>query len=231
MQVQVDLSGNPIMNPIDPRRFPLRYLLCVVFDYLIKSEQALEAPVLLEERLGHLDATLIARMDEEQLERAISKPKALHRFPKVMARWIKEDCQLLVEKYGGKAENIWSDKPSARELERRLREFTGISQKKGSMAVNTLIRDYGIEISDKSGIDVSYDIHVRRVFLRTGLVKRDREKDMVLVARKLNPSYPGALDLGAWKIGRQFCHLRNPECRLCSLNAVCPKMKVKVPEK
>ena len=94
------------------------------------------------------------------------------------------------------------------------------------MAVNTLVRDYGIEISDMSGIDISYDVHVRRVFLRTGLVKRDRESDMVLVARKLIPNYPGALDLPAWKIGRRYCHLRKPDCNHCWMKEVCPKLKV-----
>jgi endonuclease III len=208
----------------------MRYFLCVLFDYLIKSEQAVEAPVLLEKRLGHLDAGLIAKMGERQLQLAISKPKALHRFPNVTARWVKADCQLLVEKYGGRAENVWSDRPSAKELEKRFREFSGISQKKGSMAVNALIRDYGIEIGDKSGIDVSYDIHVRRVFLRSGLVKRDSEKDMVAVARRLNPKYPGALDLPAWRVGSQYCHFRDPACKLCVLSGVCPKLQVKVPK-
>jgi hypothetical protein len=60
------------------------------------------------------------------------------------------------------------------------------------MAVNILVRDYDLPISgSKEGIAVSYDVHVRRVFLRTGLARNDTEDEIVGTARELNPDYPG----------------------------------------
>jgi endonuclease III len=109
-------------------------------------------------------------------------------------------------------------------LENRFREFEGISQKKGSMAVNILVRDYAIPVSGgKEDIDISYDVHVRRVLLRTGLVAKDTEEDALRAARQLSPSYPGALDHPAWMIGQEFCHRSNPECSKCPLEGLCPK--------
>jgi endonuclease III len=55
------------------------------------------------------------------------------------------------------------------------------------------------------GGDIAYDVHVRRVFLRTGLASRDEVTHMVVVARALNPERPGALDLPAWDVGRRWC--------------------------
>lgn len=102
--------------------------------------------------------------------------------------------------------------------------FNGIGQKKASMATNILVRDLGIQARDKSGIDVSYDMHVRRVFLRTGLAEIDDENTVIQSARELNPEYPGGLDLPIWDIGRGWCHPIEPECDECPIKNVCPKI-------
>jgi hypothetical protein len=35
------------------------------------------------------------------------------------------------------------------------------------------------------------------------LIENNKEKELIVVARKLNPEYPGGLDLPAWMIGRK----------------------------
>jgi endonuclease III len=92
------------------------------------------------------------------------------------------------------------------------------------MAVEILERSLGVEISHLSGGDVAYDVHLRRVFLRTGLAERDDVNHMVAVARSLYPARPGALDNPAWDIGRRWCHRTDPECGTCPLVAVCPRL-------
>ena len=47
------------------------------------------------------------------------------------------------------------------------------------MAVEILNGQRGIEIRDLSGSDIAYDVHVRRVMLRTGLAERDQVDHMV----------------------------------------------------
>lgn len=130
-----------------------------------------------------------------------------------------------MERYDGKPESIWNDNPRADDLQRRFVEFKGIGQKKASMATNILVRDKNVQVRgvDRSGIDVSGDVHVRRVFLRSGLIDVDSVDAAVRAARILNPKYPGELDLPAWYIGRTFCHPKNPECSECPMKADCAK--------
>jgi endonuclease III len=142
-----------------------------------------------------------------------------------MPNWIIESSRLLVDKYDGKPENIWNDNPRPDDLQRRFSEFKGMGQKKSSMATNILVRDKNVPVRgvDLSGIDVSGDVHVRRVFLRAGLIDVDSVDAAVRTARDLNPSYPGELDLPAWYIGRTFCHPKEPECSRCAISVDCPK--------
>ena len=197
----------------------------VLFDQGIRADLAWEAPLELKKRLGHLDPRKIARMKESRLRKIMRYPKALHRYRRKMPNWVIEASKLLVERYGGRPSKIWDDDPRADDLQRRFDEFKGIDQKKASMATNILVRDKGVKVKgvNFSGIDVSGDVHVRRVFLRTGLIDEDNIDAVVKAAKALNPKYPGELDLPAWSVGREFCHPKSPECPKCPLSAACLK--------
>jgi len=55
------------------------------------------------------------------------------------------------------------------------------------MAVEILERDLHVPIAGLSGSDVAYDVHLRRVFMPTGLAEHDNADHMVAVARSLRP--------------------------------------------
>jgi endonuclease-3 len=209
----------------------LAYLLAVILDQSMKAEKVWEIPYLLKQRLGHLDVYKIASMGDKEITEIFNEKPKLHRFPNTAALRTKKACQLLIEKYDGRAENVWNDNPRSDDLHRRFEEFDGIGQKKASMATNILARDFGIELKDKRGIDISYDVHIRRVFLRTGLVEKDSMDLMIKTARALNPDYPGVLDNPCWIIGREYCHPRKPKCNKCPISFACPKLlDIKLPE-
>src|SRR6266702_1972385 len=63
-------------------------------------------------------------------------------------------------------------------------------------------RHRGVPVKNMERGDIAYDVHVRRVFLRTRLADRDDRNHMIAVARQLHPARPGALDLPAWRVGR-----------------------------
>ena len=92
------------------------------------------------------------------------------------------------------------------------------------MAVEILARDLHKKLQQLSGGDVAYDVHLRRVFLRTGLAQRDEVGHMVDVARALYPERPGVLDLPAWDIGRRWCRPADPDCPACPLNIACARL-------
>ncbi|MGB9357129.1 MAG: hypothetical protein WCC01_01100 [Acidimicrobiia bacterium] len=199
------------------------FLAGVIGDYQMPAERAWAVPYNLSRRLGGWGVHIVADNPERVLA-AFLGPPALHRFPTQSARWLVAGAQRVIDDYGGEAGAVWNDRPAARQLQERLSEFVGISQKKAAMAVEILSGQRGIEIRDLFGSDIAYDVHVRRVMLRTGLAERDQVDHMVDVARRLNPDRPGALDLPMWEIGRTWCHARNPGCEACEIKAVCPRL-------
>lgn len=199
------------------------FLVAVIFDQGIVAERAWEAPYLLHERLGHLDPGLLAH-DLAGVRAAVGQRPMLHRFVENVPRWVCEAAKIVVDRYGGDAGRIWADEPTARELFARLDAFPGIGQKKAAMAVEILAEDRGVPVRELSGSDIAYDVHVRRVFLRTGLAQRDDVTHMLDVARRAHPERPGALDEPAWRVGRQWCHAGSPDCSACALGDVCPKL-------
>jgi endonuclease III len=138
------------------------------------------------------------------------------------------------KQYDSDASNIWSDEPSSAELVSRFLEFDYVGVKIATMAANTLARDYKMPLKDKYSIDISPDIHVKRVFHRMGLVvskdlsfsEIDTTK-VVYKAREINPEFPGILDLLCWQIGAQrICTNGVCRCDECKLNNICEKRDV-----
>lgn len=202
---------------------PFAFLVGVVSDYQIKAERAWELPYLLAGRLGHWGPEYVAAHLDDVVA-AFGKPPALHRFPTQTAGWVVGAADTVVSEYEGDAAAIWSDAPQAADLQRTPRGFDGISQKKAAMAVEILERDLGIPISGMHGSDIAYDVHIRRVFLRTGIAERDEIDHMVAAARRVNPDRPGALDMPAWAIGREWCRPTDPSCDACPIGEVCPRL-------
>ncbi len=155
---------------------------------------------------------------------AFATPPKLHRFVNNVADWVSAAGALVTDRYGGDATRLWGDKPPAAVLRERFEDFPGIGQKKAAMAVEILERDLNVPLTGLHGSDVAYDVHVRRVFLRTGLAERDDVDHMVGVARTLHPDRPGELDNPAWDIGRRWCHRDEPDCAACPLRAACSRL-------
>ncbi len=204
------------------RSDPFAFLVAVVLCQGITAERAWSSPWLLRQRLGHLDpARMVA--DPEAVRAAIAQPPCIHRYVVNTPRWVVAAAQRVLDEYDGDAGAIWGDEPTSTELHRRLLAFDGIGQKKAAMAVEILERDLGVVVSDVTGSDVAYDVHVRRVFLRTGLAEVDERQHLVDRARAAHPERPGALDLPAWDVGRRWCRPRDPDCCACPLGGACPR--------
>lgn len=202
---------------------PFALLVGVVCDYRIPAERAWVVPLELKRRLGHLDPGRIAR-GGERVSAAFALPPKLHRFVNQAAGYVVAAAERVVDEYAGDAARIWAGRPTARELFGRLASFKGIKQKKAAMAVEMLVQNFGVPVQEREGIDVAVDVHVRRVFLRTGLAASHDAKAIIRSARELHPSRPGALDEPAWWIGRKWCRPVRPECPSCPLSSVCPKL-------
>ncbi len=131
---------------------------------------------------------------------------------------------MVLEDLGGDAARIWVGEPTSVEVRRRLQRFPGISQKKAAMAAEILETDFGVPIGEMHGSDLAFDVHIRRVFLRSGLADVDDQDHMIQMARIYWPQRPGLLDLPSWVIGRNWCRPRDPACTPCPIGTVCAKL-------
>jgi uncharacterized HhH-GPD family protein len=221
-QVGNAFSGSPDADEL-LREVPEAFLIGVLFTQGISAERAWAAPYLLRGRLGHLDLQRLAT-EREAVAEAIARRPALHRFTHTMARWVSDAATRLTREWGSDASRIWAAGSSAAGVALRLSAFDGIGRKKAAMAVEILTRHLGVPLSGMESGTVAYDTHVRRVFLRSGLVEHDTFEEIVAAATWACPDAPGTLDLPAWLIGRRWCRPKGPECDECLLGAVCPRL-------
>jgi uncharacterized HhH-GPD family protein len=127
-------------------RDPLALVLGMLLDQQFPMERAFAAPRLLADRLGvdSLSAADLAAADPKKLVTVFQGPPALHRYPGSMAARTQEVCRLLVERYGGPAENLWADVPDGATLLRRVGELPGFGAQKSKIFVALLGKQYGV---------------------------------------------------------------------------------------
>lgn len=221
-QVGGSFSGDDEADALIARS-PNAFLFGVLFTQGIPAERAWAGPYRLEQRLGTLEPLYLASHPEE-VRRAFQAPPMLHRFKETLPNWIVSAARRLLDDFGGEAANVWPPGSSVIEVTERLSSFAGIGRKKAVMAAEILTRHFGIDLIGRECGQVAYDVHVRRVFLRTGLVDVDTPDCIAKAAADACAESPGTLDLPAWLIGREWCRPREPRCAECRLSGDCPRL-------
>jgi len=220
-----NFTNNPeadrLLNNID--QFPHAYVLACVMDRQVKAERAWMIPYLISKEIGGyefenlLDKELSYFLD-------IFERLHLHHFNDIMARNYYYAIRLIHDEYNDEASNIWKGNPKSATIVKRFLKFEGVGIKISTMAANILVRDFKIPVQDRMCIDISPDVHVKRVFRRLGFISKDSsDEELIYCAKELNPEYPGILDLSTWQIGRKWCKTKNPDCINCYLFDYCPK--------
>lgn len=202
---------------------PNAFLLGVLFTQGISAERAWAGPWELRSRLGTLELGYLAD-NPEAVRAAIQQPPMLHRFKETLPAWICSAARKVLAEYGGDAAQIWPDGAEVIEVTERLSAFDGIGRKKAVMAVEILMRHFRVALVGRECGQVAFDVHVRRVFLRTGLVDVDSREAIETAASAVCREAPGTLDLAAWLIGRETCRPKAPRCDACRLGGVCPRL-------
>ena len=216
-----DPKINTILNDI--QNYPHIFVLACLMDKQIKAERAWGIPykICMDLCGGRFDFYSLTLLTQEQIANEFQENK-LHRFNNNMAEVFYDAIQLIKQKYNGDASLIWKGNNCSAEVIYRFLCFNGCGIKIASMATNLLHRNFGITYTDYSALDISPDIHIRRVMYRLGFVEDMNDVDMVVYkARSINPEYPGQMDECCWEIGRNFCRETNPKCSECKLDAIC----------
>jgi endonuclease III len=214
-------QADALLNDLDT--YPHAFVLACVMDRQIKAEKAWLIPYLISEKLGGFSMGTLAKLSVTEINRLMSQPAPLHRFVEKMSGFFYSAVQLISSKYAGNAARIWSGKLPSAEVVYRFLEFDGVGPKIASMATNALARELKIPFADYFSIDISADVHVRRVFSRLNLCPANAKVEQVIYkARALYPKFPGMMDLPCWEIGRKWCKPGTPECGQCYMNDLCP---------
>lgn len=202
---------------------PHAFVLACVMDRQIKAEKAWLIPYRFQEKLHDFSMAKLVSLSREDIKILMTEPEPLHRFPDIMSDYFYETVQRIDYQYQRDVSMIWKDKPSSADVVYSFLEFEGVGQKIANMAANILVRRFKVIFSDYFSIDISADVHIRRVFGRLGLAPSDAKTDQLIFrARGLYPKFPGLMDFPCWDIGRNWCKPKIPNCNNCYMLEICP---------
>jgi len=220
-------DADRLLNDIE--NYPHAFVLGCLMDRQMKLEKAWLIPYLFQQKLGNFSIDTLRGLSKEDMTKLMREPEPLHRFPDVMSENFFSAIKRIVENYHSDASLIWDDKPSSATVVYRFLEFDGIGTKIATMAANILARELKVPFSDYYSIDISVDVHIKRVFKRLGLVLKDATTEQIIYrARALCPEFPGLMDFPCFEVGRNWCKPRNPNCNECYMDGICPKLIDKV---
>jgi uncharacterized HhH-GPD family protein len=135
---------------------PNALLIGFVLDQQVTVQKAFSGPLVLRERLGHLDPTRIATLDPDTFAAVCAERPAIHRFPAAMAGRIQELCRVISRDYHGDASRIWRDAADGADLYARLGALPGLGAMKIGSLATLLCRQYGVSLD---GLDERLPTH------------------------------------------------------------------------
>lgn len=220
VQFTSDEEANRLLNNLD--EYPHAFVLACVMDRQVRAEVAWLIPYRFATKLGGFEFSILESLTIENIKVLMGGPPQLHRFPEKMSTVFFEAISTIRNLHGGNADQIWANRPSSAKVVYEFLQFRGVGPKIGTMAANILARELKVPFSDYFSIDISADVHVRRVLGRLGLVNTQASiEEIVYRVRSLYPKFPGLMDFPAWEIGRNWCKPQQPLCEECYMRDIC----------
>lgn len=143
LKPRLEWTGDPDADRLISEN-PTALLIGFCLDQQVPIEWAFLGPLRMQERLGTIDPTEIARMDPEQVVAAFQQPPALHRFPASMARRVYGLCLAIADQYSGDPTRIWTKAADAQELQRRFAALPGFGAAKARIMVGVVAKHLGV---------------------------------------------------------------------------------------
>ena len=124
---------------------PNALLIGFALDQQVTVQKAFAGPLVLKQRLGHLDPAGIAAMPPDDLVAVFRERPAIHRFPGAMAERVQSLCRDLAAHYGGDGSRVWSEATSGQDMARRIGSLPGFGDMKVRSLVATLVKQFGVK--------------------------------------------------------------------------------------
>ena len=141
---RLQLTQDPVADALLSED-PFALLVGMLLDQQIAMEVAFAGPKKIADRLGGLDARLIADADPETFAAVCAQTPAVHRFPGSMAKRVQDLAREIVERYHGDTAGLWTEgDPDGLEVLRRLKALPGFGEQKARIFLALLGKQYGV---------------------------------------------------------------------------------------
>ena len=141
---RLQLTQDPVADALLSED-PFALLVGMLLDQQIAMEVAFAGPKKIADRLGGLDARLIAEADPERFAAVCAQTPAVHRFPGSMAKRVQDLAREIVERYHGDTAGLWTEgDPDGLEVLRRLKALPGFGEQKARIFLALLGKQYGV---------------------------------------------------------------------------------------
>ncbi len=126
-------------------RDPMALLIGFVLDQQVTVQKAFAGPLVIQERLGTIDAHRLAATD---LEPVFKERPAVHRFPGSMAKRVQALAGHLAQNYDGDAARVWTDATTPEELKANLQDLPGFGEMKVKATAAVLAKRFEVTLAE-----------------------------------------------------------------------------------
>jgi uncharacterized HhH-GPD family protein len=190
----IHITGDDAADQVLTER-PFALLVGMMLDQQYPMEHAFRGPAKVLERFGSLDPEAIASADPEEFAALCATPPAVHRFPGSMAARMQELASLVVERYDGRTERLWTEAADGKDLLARVVALPGFGKQKARIFTALLAKqldvrpagweravgDYALE-GYRSVADVVDPVSLQKV--------RDHKKEQKAAAKAASGATP-----------------------------------------
>jgi uncharacterized HhH-GPD family protein len=124
---------------------PMALLIGFALDQQVPVQKAFSGPLVIKERVGSLDPDALACAD---LEAAFREKPAVHRFPGSMATRVHELAVQIRDRYGSRAERVWTDAPDTATLRTNIAGLPGFGEMKIKALGAVLAKRFGVAAAE-----------------------------------------------------------------------------------
>lgn len=143
MSTRIHITGDDAADEVLSES-PFALLVGMMLDQQYPMEHAFRGPHKVLERFGTIEPGAIAAADPEEFTRLCSQPPAIHRFPGSMAARLQELARIVVERYDGHAERLWTEASDGRDLLKRVQELPGFGKQKAQIFTALVAKQLGV---------------------------------------------------------------------------------------
>ena len=126
---------------------PMALLIGFALDQQVSVQKAFSGPLAIRERVGTLDAAVLADTD---LDPVFRERPAVHRFPGAMARRVQDLAAHIRDHYDGDAGRVWTDAANSAALRANLSALPGFGEMK--------IKALGAVLAKRFGVPAAQDL-------------------------------------------------------------------------